>query len=100
MANLMLTQYVPHIGPYYNLQNQEKGKSSNVEVSLASAFLEETVQFGIKSDTTTIHGIIGVLHHRTNRVCVSCTCNMIKIEVKFNMHIQTCTWGRPQHART
>ena len=45
----------------YNLQNKEKGKSSNVEVPLASAFLEETVQFGIKSYTTTIHRITGIL---------------------------------------
>lgn len=49
------------IAQYYNLQNKEKGKSSNVEVPLASAFLEETVQFGIKSYTTTIHRIIGIL---------------------------------------
>ena len=46
---------------YYNLQNKEKGKSSNVEVPLATAFLEETVQFGIKSYTTTIHWITGIL---------------------------------------
>ena len=51
---------------YYNLQNKEEGKSSDVEVPLSSAFLEETVQLGIKSDTMTIHWIIGILEHRTN----------------------------------
>ena len=73
---------------YHNLQNKEEGKSSDVEVPLPSAFLEETVQFGIKSDTMITHWVISILQHCTNRICISC--NMIKYMYYSFIH-NTCT---------
>lgn len=49
--------------------NEKECKSSDVEVSLSPALLEEAVQLSIKSDTMSVHWVICILNHSTNRVC-------------------------------